>query len=317
MLCGAGGKSGSVQVIASPVSLLRPSGPSALEKLVEGVGQELHTQSSAPRVRTVDGLKFECADAQTEISAPLQGKAEIRATSCAAVVHSYVVMWMLVGYSEAEWKRLVAGIDSVKVFKPLPLKKSVIAPHPSASAHGTIEPEFQTRLHAFIKAWLTDRKTDKTMAFFGRAAYSAPPLVGNYCDGWYRRGASWQVAAGVISENLMGVPKDFPEKTQAAAIFAAWKLFPPQWLSVSANDVAKEHYLVVRLDPDSLNRIFSGVFASSHYGKYLRNQVRKKKSAYWVVFPEWAPDGDLFVIFTFWQKTGRKWKITDVDVICQ
>lgn len=92
MLCGAGGRGGSVQVIASPVSLVNSHGLNALEKMVEGVGPELHTQSSASCLRTVDGLRLECADTQTEISAPVGGEIHIRAPPCAAVVKSYVVM---------------------------------------------------------------------------------------------------------------------------------------------------------------------------------------------------------------------------------
>jgi len=29
------------------------------------------------------------------------------------------------------------------------------------------------------------------------------------------------------------------------------------------------------------------------------------------------PNRDLFVIFTLWQNNGGKWKIMDMDVICQ
>jgi hypothetical protein len=36
-----------------------------------------------------------------------------------------------------------------------------------------------------------------------------------------------------------------------------------------------------------------------------------------VVFPEIMPDGDLFVIFTLWQKSSGPWKITDIDTVCQ
>lgn len=211
----------------------------------------------------------------------------------------------------------MAGLNSAKVFEPQLLKAAVAAPHTSDIARDAIEPQFQAQLYASMKAWLTDRNTSRTMAFFDPAAYFAPPLIGNSCDDRYQKGASRQVAAGFISENLMGVPKEFPKKTQAAAIFAAWKLIPPQWLSVSANDVAKNHYLVVRLDSAALDRAFSGVFASSQYGVYLRNRVGKGKGAYWVVFPERMPDGDRFVIFTLWQKGGKKSKITDTHATCQ
>jgi hypothetical protein len=60
--------------------------------------------------------------------------------------------------------------------------------------------------------------------------------------------------------------------------------------------VTNDHFLVVRLDSDSLSRIFSGVFAYSGYHKFLESQIQKTGSAYWVFFPELVPDGDLFVL---------------------
>lgn len=316
MLCGAGSQSGSVQMIASPASLITSQGPNALQQLVEGLGQELHARGAPPWQRNTNGLQLECADAQAEVNSSRRGKIEIRATSCAGVVNSYVVMWNLIGYSKAEWKNLVAGMNSVKVSAPQPLRATV-SPSSPRIAHGTIAPDFQARLNAFMKAWLATRNAAKTMAFFDKAAYSAPPLIGNYCSGWYRMGTPPQEAARFMSENLMGVPKDYPGGTLGPAIFSAWKRFPLQWLSASANDVAKDHFLIASLNSTSLGQIFSGVFAGSDYGKYLRNQVRNGETAYWVVFPQVMPDGDIFVIFTLWQKTGEKWKITDMDTICQ
>jgi hypothetical protein len=227
-------------------------------------------------------------------------------------------MWNLIGYSEPQWKNLVAGMDSVKVFAPQPLNAPP-SPGPSlpSSPQAPVAPDFQARLDAFLKAWLADRNLGKTMAFFDRAAYSAPPLVGTYCGGWYRTGTPPQQAKRFMSQNLMGVPSEFPKQTGAPAIFTAWNRLPPQWVSVAANDVARDHFLVARLDSDSLPRIFSGIFASSDYGKFLQSQIEKSGSAYWVVFPEVMSDGDLFVIFALWQKTGGPWKITHMDVICQ
>lgn len=317
MLCGAGSREGSVEVVASPLSFVESQGgPDALKKMAASVGQGLGAAPSAPRVITASGLKMECADARGKLKTPGGGKTEIRATSCAAAVGSYAVMWNLVAYSDAEWKRLVAGMDSVTAFRPKPLTP-LNAATALRAAHGQIAPQFQTRLDAFIKAWLGDRNTSKTMGFFDPAAYSAPSLIGSYCGGWYHTGASPKEASRFISENLMGVPQDFPKGTPASTIFSAWALFPSRWLSVSANDVAKDHFLVVSLKPASLHRVFSGVFAISKYGKYLSQQTGDQQEAYWVVFPERAPDGDLFVIFTFWQQSGEKWKIADVDVICQ
>ncbi len=76
-------------------------------------------------------------------------------------------------------------------------------------------------------------------------------------------------------------------------------------------------FSVARLGSDSLPRIFSGIFAGSDYHKFLESQIQKVGSAYWAVFPELMRHGDVFVIFTLWQKTGSLWKVTDMDVICQ
>jgi hypothetical protein len=318
LLCGAASQAGSVQMLASPASIIMAQGPNALERVVSSLAQEAHVQPSPPRVKTVNGLKLECADFHTEVSAPGRGKIEIRGSSCAAVVNSYVVMWNLIGYSEAEWNQLVAGLDSVKVFTAQPLKPPP-PPGPSSpsSPQAPVAPDFQARLDAFLKAWLADRNVGKTMSFFDRAAYSAPPFVGTYCGGWYKRDAPAQVAARFMSHNLMGVPSEFPQQTGAPAIFKAWNRLPAPWVREAANDVAKDHFLVARLDSDSLPRIFSGIFTRSDYRKFLESQIQKPGSAYWVVFPELMPDGDLFVIFTLWQKSGGPWKITHMDVICQ
>jgi hypothetical protein len=227
-------------------------------------------------------------------------------------------MWVLVGYSELEWKHLVAGMDSVKGFAPQPLKALVASGVPSpGSPHAPIAPDFQARLDAFINAWLIERVDAKVMAFFQPRAYSAPPLIGTYCTGWYRLGAPPEQAARFISQNLMGVPSELPKQTGAAAIFTAWNRLPSQWVAEALNDVTKDHFLVARLDSDSLSRIFSGIFTRSDYRKYVESQIQTSGIAYWVVFPQVMGDGDLFVIFTLWQKTGSLWNITHMDVICQ
>jgi hypothetical protein len=316
MLCGGANDAGSVQVIASPLSALGSSGPPPLEQLAGGLGEELHAQPSPPHVKTVSGLKLVCADVQKEISASQRGKIETRGTTCAAVVGSFVVMWNLIGYTQQAWERLVASMDSVKVFAPEPLGQPPPGPSPRPPK-GVVAVDFQAQLAAFMKAWLMERNSAKTKEFFDPAAYSAPPLIGAYCDGWYRRGTPPNQVAQTMSQDLMGVPADFPQKSEAAAIFAAWNRLPPQWAGESANDVAHDHFLVVRLDPDTLGRMFSGVFARSDCRQFLESQIQKNGSAYWVVFPEVAPNQDLFVVFTLWQKAGAEWKITDMDVICQ
>ena len=318
MLCGGASEAGSIQVVALPLSALGSTGPPPLEQLVGGLAEEFHAQPSPPRVKTVNGLGLTCADVQTEVSAGQRGKLKIRGTTCAAVVGSYVVMWNLIGYSEQEWKRLVTSLDSVQVFAPEP--PTALPPpgtSPPKSLQKAVAGDFQAQLDAFMKAWLADRDLAGTKAYFDPAAYSAPPLIGTYCSGWYRRGAPPQQAAQTVWQNLMGVPADFPRKTEAAGIFTAWKRLPPQWTGESANDVARDHFLVVRLDSASLDRMFSGVFAHSDYHQFLESQIQRNAEAYWVVFPEVAPDADLFVIFTLWQKSHGEWKITGMDVICQ
>jgi putative ABC transport system permease protein len=44
-------------------------------------------------------------------------------------------------------------------------------------------------------------------------------------------------------------------------VFKAAERLPPQWLSSASNDVAADRVLIARLTADSLNAIFSGVFA--------------------------------------------------------
>jgi cytochrome c5 len=318
MLCGAADEGGSVQMIALPLSAVTSEGPNALEKLVSALGQSLHAQSSAASVKAIDGLKLTCADVHSQLSPQGQKTVEIRGTTCAVVMDPYVVMWNLIGYSEAEWKRLAAGLDSVRHSAPQPLKASPPSGPPAPNApRGPVAQDFQVRLDGFLDAWLAQRDMAKTMAFIDPGAYSAPPLIGSYCDGWYKVGAPPKQAAQSISDSLKGVPVDFPKPTAAPAIFTAWNRLPPQWVAMAANDVSKDHFLVARLDSDSLPRIFSGTFAGSDYYKFLSSQIQKSGSAYWVIFPEVMPDDDLFVIFTLWQKPGSQWTVTDMDIICQ
>lgn len=318
MICGASSGDGQTGLMAMPVSALPSQGPRVLDQIVQSMVQEFHRQPSSPYRKAVGRLEFDCADAQAEMRAPVRGMIEIWGSFCAAQVNSYVVMLSLMGYSKDEWEHLITGMDSVKVFEPRPIAvlspPSPCAPNPGANQ---IAPDFQARIDGFLKAWLTDRDRAKTLKFFDRAAYGAPPLIGAYCSGWYRRGAPPEAAEQFIAQNLMGVPTDFPKDTPPAAIFKAWNRLPQQWVSNSANNVDTDHFLVARLDTDSLSRIFSGVFAGSDYHKFLESEIRRSGSAYWAVFPELMPDGDIFVIFTLWQKSKGNWKGTDIDVVCQ
>lgn len=315
LLCGAAGQDGEVQVIALPAALIQAGGPASLAQLITGLGRHLGAQPSV-RQATAGELRMECADTGNITVPTPQGKRKISNTTCAGVWGSYAVMWILTGYSEDTWKNLVAGINSVQVRPPLAPPVSTSS-SPAAVSHVPPAADFQSRLDAFLKAWLVDANIKDTMAFFAPAAYSAPSLIGNYCGGWYRAGAPQRLVASRISENLMGVPGDYPKGTPAAAMFKAWDRLPGAWIAEAANDVAKDHFLVAALDAASLDRIFSGDFAASQYGRYLRQQIAKSGNGYWVVFPDLMSDGDVFVIFTAWQKSGGGWRITDMDVVCQ
>jgi hypothetical protein len=318
MLCGAANKDGQVQVIATSATALKTLGPHPLEQLVEGIGQALGAQPSKAVRESISGSDFERADAHAQLNSPVRGRIQIWGSTYAAQVNSYVVMWNLVGYSQKEWKQLIAGMNSLKFLPPQPISGpaspgaviSAVTPTPVA-------PDFQVRLNAFLSAWLKDRDRPRTMAFFDSAAFSAPPLIGSYCDGWYKKSTPPKQAAQIVAQNLMGVPGDFPKKTAPSAIFTAWDHLPPQWVTASSNNLAKDHFLVVRLDTESLGRIFSGVFAGSNYDKFAEGRIAKGGTSYWVVFPEIMPDGDIFVIFTLWQKSSTTWNIVDVDVVCQ
>lgn len=318
MLCGAASEGGQVQMIATIVSAIQSEGPQALKKVVRGMGQGLGTQPSSPRQETINGHNFERADAKAEVNSPTQGKVRLWASFYAAQINSYVVMWSLVGYSEDEWKRLVGGINTVNILAPRPVAPSGPpgAAAPSIS-RDPIAPDFQARFAEFLAAWFAARDQTKTLAFIDPVAYSVPPLIGAYCDGWFQRGESPQRAAQIVAQNLMGVPAGFPKNTPPPTIFKAWDRLPPEWVSAAANNVATDHFLVARLDLDSLSRIFSGVFAHSDYHAFLQKEIPKAGSTYWAVFPEMQSDGDIFVIFTLWQKNRGIWNITHIDVVCQ
>lgn len=318
ILCGASNEQGQVQVVATSATALQSLGSRPLEQIVEGMGDAFGTPPSAAVRQNINGSDFERADAHAVLNSPDRGKLELWGSSYAAKVNSYVVMWNLVGYSQEEWERLVAGMNSLKILPPQPIMGAASpSTAMSATARTPIEPNFQARFDAFLSAWLKDRDQPKTMAFFDPASFSAPPLIGSYCDGWYKKGASPKQAAEIVAENLMGVPGEFPKNISPSAIFTAWERVPPQWANESANDLTKDHFLVVRLDTESLGRIFSGVFAGSAYNKYVETEVAKGRSFYWVIFPEVMPDGDVFVIFTLWQKSNATWNIVHVDAVCQ
>jgi hypothetical protein len=190
-------------------------------------------------------------------------------------------------------------------------------PSRQGDAKPEIAPDFQGRLTEFMTAWLTERDQGKTLSFVDKAAYEAPPVIGTYCSGWYRRGTPVEQIKSIIAANLMGVPTKFPSNATAQEIFAAWDRLPPEWTGESANDIGKDHFLIVMLDHNSLDRIFRDQFTESAYKKFLEQEVRKHGQLYWAVFPELARDGDVFVIFTLWQKINERWDIAYIDIVCQ
>jgi hypothetical protein len=318
MLCGAANEGGRVVMTAIAVSAIQSEGPHALEKIVQGMGQELGTQSSSSLQETINGQVFERADGKREVDLGTRGRGQLWVSFYAAQVNSYVVVWSLLGYSEDEWTRLVGGMKTVKILTPQPVTPS--APPATAASRisrDSIAPDFQAPFAEFLAAWIAAGDQTKTLAFVNPVAYSAPPLIGTYCSGWIQKGESPQRAAKVVAANLMGVPGGFPKNTPPAAIFGAWDRLPPEWISEAANNVATDHFLVARLDVDSLSRIFSDDFAHSDYHAFLQGEIPKASSTYWAVFPVLASDGDIFVIFTLWQKNQGVWSITHIDVVCQ
>lgn len=318
ILCGAANQDGQVQVVAVPAAALKSTAPAALQQVATSLAKALESQPVLVGLQTINGHDFERVDARTEVNSPTTGKVEIQASFYVAQVNSYIVMWNLVGYSQQEWKRLIAGMNSVTTSPPQSAPASV--PQTSKPAVRVEAPDFQARLAEFLEVWLTDRDRAKTMTFFDPRAYTAPPLIGAYCDGWYKKGSPAGQAAKFIADNLAGVPSDFPKGTPPAAIFKAWNRIPPRWVAEATNDVSTDRFLVAQIDRDSLHRMFSGVFAGSDYGKFLQSEIGKGAGLYLAVFPELAPDGDVFVIFTLWQKsqqTNGIWKIVHVDVVCQ
>ena len=285
-LCGAVSDGGRVMMIALPASLMTSQQPNTLESIVGSMAAGFRAQPPPPTVKTINGVKLLCTDVRGEVDTVAKGRTDIQATFCAATVNSYVVTWTLIGYSEPVWKHLVAGLQSIKTFAPQPLKSRPPAPPPSSSSpQEPMARDFKERFDAFLNEWLIARDTEKTMAFFDPGAYTAPPLIGTYCSAWYRPNSPPQEVAGFITPNLMGAPMGFPAQTPASAMFMAWSRFLPQWVSSSANDVAKDHFLVARLDAHSLPLIFSGIFAHSDYANFLASRSEREETGIGLSFP--------------------------------
>jgi hypothetical protein len=184
MLCGAADKVGQVMVIASPVEALQSLGPRPLEQIVEGMAQEFGGHPSAVVIQKINGSEFERADIHAQIDSPTPGKVELWGSLYAAKVNSDVVKWNLVDYLKDEWEQLVTAMDSVQISASRSLTASA-SPRPAVptAARARVAQDFQIRLDAFLSAWISERNQKRTMEFLDSAAFSAPPLIGSYCDG--------------------------------------------------------------------------------------------------------------------------------------
>jgi hypothetical protein len=312
-LCGAANQRGQVFVIAMPQALLARLGPNPMERLVTAIGRQAGLEAREVGKMTIAGHSFEAAEFQGEMHSGPKSK-KVFAATFAAKVNSYLLIWQFIAYGSGDLKAIVHSLDTLKIVPPAPMPPAVTR---ISGAKAAIAPDFQDRLSSFLNAWLTQRNQGKTLSYIAPIAYQAPPIIGFYCDGWYKKGMPPKQAEQFIASNLMGVPSDFPKTAGPREIFRAWDRLPPEWLDEAVNDPASDHFLVAELNRDTLPRIFSDQFAHSKYEKYLAGKLAKAGPVYWTVFPELATDGDIFVIFTVWEKTEGTWSITDIDVVCQ
>jgi hypothetical protein len=317
-LCGGGNERGQVMVTAFPLAVLRSYGQDDLEKLVKATGLAIGAQGQKSGAETFGGHVFTYAESHIVIpGAPGMQKGAF-ISSYATEANAYALLFNIIDYNLNDRKSYKAVMDSVKLNTVDAASGATVAkPSPRGGAKQMITPDFQRRLTEFMTAWLTERDKAKTLSFMDKAAYEAAPIIGTYCDGWYRRGSPISQAKSTISANLMGVPSKFPQSTAAQDIFTAWNRLPPEWTDESANDIATDHFLIAVLDHDSLGRLFRDQFTESAYKKMLDAEVGKYGSLYWVVFPELMRDGDIFVIFTLWRKIKDTWGIAHIDVVCQ
>lgn len=318
MLCGGANERGQVMVTAMPLPVLHSYGPDALEKLVEAPGQAVGAQHGKSSAETFSGRVFRHAESHGVIRGAPGMQKEVFVSTYAAEANSYALLWNFVAYKQKDMKNFTAVMNSIRIETPSAASALAAAQlSRQGNAKPEIAPDFRGRLTEFMTAWLTERDQGKTLSFVDKAAYEAPPVIGTYCSGWYRRGTPVDEIERIVAANLMGVPTKFPNNATAQAIFAAWDRLPPEWTGESANDIGKDHFRIAMLDHDSLDRIFRDQFTESAYKKFLEQEVQKHGQLYWVVFPELARDGDVFVIFTLWQKINEGWDIAHIDIVCQ
>jgi hypothetical protein len=318
MLCGGVSEHGQVMVTAIPLPVLRSYGPDGLERLVEAPGQAVGAQKGKSSAETVAGRVFRHAESHGVIRGAPGMQKEVFVSTYATEANEYALLWNFVAYKQKDIKNFTAAMNTAKIETPIvPSAATVAQPSRQGEAKQEVAPDFQRRLTEFMTAWLTERDQGKTLSFVDKAAYEAPPIIGTYCSGWYRRGPPVNQTKSIISANLMGVPSEFPKDTASQDIFTAWNRLPPEWTSESANDIDKDHLLIAKLDHDSLGRMFRDQFTDSAYKKFLEQELEKHDHLYWVAFPELMRDGDVFVIFTLWRKISDRWDIAHIDIVCQ
>ncbi len=308
-----------IRLMAVPKDVLASQGPDAFEKLLTAFAQTIGQKPELSESQSIAEHKFERADSQGDMDIGNGQHRQVFTSSYETEANSFVFLWNLVAFDKNQLNLMAATLNSLKIEQaPPPLPLVGAQPTSTSSiAKPAITPDFQQRLADFMSAWLTERDQEKILSFIASRAYHPEPFIGTYCDGWVKKGMPEGQAKKIIAENVMGVPSEFPKGTPAARMFSALDRLPPSWLDEAANDPSKDGYVVAALNDTTLEYLFSGEFAESDYGKFLRKQVTNGGAAYWVVFPELMPDGDVFVIFTLWEQVNGAWTITHLDCVCQ
>lgn len=301
-----------IAIMVFPEAELSQLGSDPVQGISDSLAQSAGLPHGTPARLTVAGHSFQSDLSEGTVQFGNQNKTAFVAMY-GTRVNSYYVMWEVAGEQASVLGEVKDSLASLVVTAPVT---------PATAAAGpTLKPEvaeeFRNRLNAFMVAWLTTRSEAATLSFVDQSAFKAPAIIGSYCDGWYKTGMPTGSVRSYVTSNLMGVPNGFPIGTAATKIFGAWDRLPPEWLNAAANDPSTEHFLVAEIDQQTLPLLFRDRFANSAYAQYLAGQVDKEGHLYWVVFPEMQPDGDIFVIFTVWERFRGTWSIAGFDIVCQ
>jgi hypothetical protein len=266
LLCSGANERGQFMVTALPLPVLRSYGQGDLEKLVEAPGQGIGAHNQKTSVETFAGQVFRHAESHGVIRGAPGMQKEIFLSTYATEANSYALLFNVVAYQEKDLSNFRAAMNSVKIEPATAASAATtVQPNPRSGPRGVVVPDFQRRLTEFMTAWLMERDQARTLAFLDKNAFEAAPIIGTYCSGWYRRGMPINHTKSIVSANLMGVPSEFPRNTAPQQIFTGWNRLPPEWTDESANEIAKDHFLIAMLDRDSLGRLFRDEFAESAY----------------------------------------------------